>query len=296
MVRKISVILPALNEAASIGALIEGIDRMAAERQRLGDLFEIVVVDDGSTDGTGEAAARAGARVVRHPYNIGNGAAVKAGMRAAGGDLYVLMDADGQHRPEEIPLLLDALQEHAMVVGARRPAGHASIARRVANALYNRFASYVTGRRIPDLTSGFRVVRAGVAQRFLYLLPNTFSYPTTITLACFKTGLPVAYVPIDARRRTGKSKIKLLKDGARFFLIILKIATFFSPFRVFFPLSLCSLLLGSGYYLYTYVTERRFTNMASLLIVQGVILFALALISEQIAQLRFDRSERRGAP
>jgi glycosyltransferase involved in cell wall biosynthesis len=295
MVRKISVILPALNEAASIGALIEGIGRMAASRQRQGDLFEIVVVDDGSTDGTGETAARAGARVVRHPYNIGNGAAVKAGMRAAGGDIYVLMDADGQHRPEEIPVLLDALQEHAMVVGARRAAGHASLARRCANALYNRFASYVTGRRIPDLTSGFRVVRAGVAQRFLYLLPNTFSYPTTITLACFKTGLPVAYVPIEARKRTGKSKIKLIKDGARFFLIILKIATFFSPFRVFFPLSLCSLMLGSGYYLYTYLTERRFTNMASLLIVQGVILFALALISEQIAQLRFDRSERRGA-
>ncbi len=293
MVRKISVILPAFNEAESIGVLIEGIRRMAEKRQRT-DLFEIVVVDDGSTDGTGESAARAGARVVRHPYNIGNGAAVKAGMRAAGGDLFVLMDADGQHRPEEIPVLLDALGEHAMVVGARRKEGHASLPRRIANAFYNRFASYVTGRRIPDLTSGFRVVRAGVAQRFLYLLPNTFSYPTTITLACFKTGLPVTYVPIEARKRAGKSKIKVLKDGARFFLIILKIATFFSPFRVFFPLSLMSFVLGTGYYAYTYLTERRFTNMASLLIVQGVILFALALISEQIAQLRFDRSERRG--
>jgi len=293
MVRKISVILPALNEAASIRGLIEGIQRMAAERQRT-DLFEIVVVDDGSTDGTGDVAKEAGARVVRHPYNIGNGAAVKAGMRAAGGDLFVLMDADCQHRPEEIPMLLDALGEHAMVVGARRRAGHASLPRRIANAFYNRFASYVTGHPIPDLTSGFRVVRAGVAQRFLYLLPNTFSYPTTITLACFKTGLPVRYVPIEARKREGKSKIKLLKDGTRFFLIILKIATFFSPFRVFFPLSLLSFLLGTGYYLYTYLTERRFTNMASLLIVQGVILFALALISEQIAQLRFDRSERRG--
>ncbi len=295
MVRKISVILPALNEAASIGGLIEGIRRVAEARQRT-DLFEIVVVDDGSSDGTGEVAARAGARVVRHPYNIGNGAAVKAGMRVAGGDLFVLMDGDGQHRPEEIPALVDALEEHAMVVGARRPNGHASLPRRVANAVYNRFASYVTGRRIPDLTSGFRVVRAGVAQRFLYLLPNTFSYPTTITLACFKTGLPVKYVPIDARKREGKSKIKVLKDGARFFLIILKIATFFSPFRVFFPLSLLSFALGFGYYLYTFITEHRFTNMAMMLIVQGVILFALALISEQIAQLRFDRSERRGAP
>jgi len=294
MVRKISVILPALNEAPALGGVLEGI-RAVAERRLPEDLFEIVVVDDGSEDGTGDIAKREGARVVRHPYSIGNGAAVKAGMRAAGGDVFVLMDADGQHRPEEIPKLLDALEHHAMVVGARQSTGHAGLPRKLANGFYNRFASYVTGRRIPDLTSGFRVVRAGVAKRFLYLLPNTFSYPTTITLACFKTGLPVVYVPIEARKREGKSKIRVLKDGARFFLIILKIATFFSPFRVFFPLAALSFLGGFAYYLYTFLTEHRFTNMAMLLFVQSVILFSLALISEQIAQLRFDRSERRGA-
>ena len=294
MVRKVSVIVPAMNEAESLAGVLKGIHAVAAERAA-SDVFEIIVVDDGSTDGTGDIAEREGARVVRHPYNIGNGAAVKAGMRAAGGDVFVMMDADGQHRPEEIPSLLDALEGHAMAVGARRPGGQASFLRRMANGIYNRFASYVTGRRIPDLTSGFRAVRAGVAQRFVYLLPNTFSYPTTITLACFKTGLPVVYVPINARQRLGKSKIKLLHDGTRFFLIILKIATFFSPFRVFFPLSLLSFLGGGAYYIYTYITEHRFTNMAMLLFVQAVILFALALISEQIAQLRFDRSERRGA-
>ena len=293
MVRKISVILPAFNEAESIGAVLRDIRAMARERQTT-DIFEIVVVDDGSTDGTGDIARAEGARVVRHPYNIGNGASVKAGMRAAGGDIFVMMDADGQHRPEEIPAMLELLEDHAMIVGARQSDGHASIGRRIANAVYNRFASYVTGRKIPDLTSGFRTVRAGVARRFLYLLPNTFSYPTTITLSCFKTGLPVTYMPIAARKRTGKSKIKVLKDGARFFLIILKIATFFSPFRVFFPLAALSFLGGFGYYAYTFFTLHRFTNMAMLLIVQGVILFALALISEQIAQLRFDRSERRG--
>ncbi len=295
MVRKVSIILPALNEAGPLARVLEELSGLARSREGK-ELFEIVVVDDGSTDGTAQVAAAAGARVVRHPYNIGNGAAVKAGIRAAGGEIVVLMDADGQHRPEEVLALLAALDHHAMAVGARRGGDHASLGRRLANALYNRLAGYVTGRRIPDLTSGFRAIRADVARRFVYLLPNTFSYPTTLTLACFKTGLPVAYVPIAARKREGKSKIRLLKDGSRFFLIILKIATFFSPFRVFFPLSLLSALSGLGYYAYTYVTERRFTNMAALLLMQSVILFALALISEQIAQLRFDRSERQENP
>ena len=295
MVRKVSVIVPALNEAESIAGLIEEIRAVAASRAEH-EVFEIIVVDDGSTDGTGDIAERAGARVVRHPYNIGNGAAVKAGMRAAGGDVFLMMDADGQHRPEEIPMLLDALEGHAMVVGARQKDGQANFPRRLANGVYNRFATYVTGRKIEDLTSGFRAVRAGVAQRFIYLLPNTFSYPTTITLSCFKTGLPVCYRPIAARKRIGKSKIRLFQDGARFFLIILKIATFFSPFRVFFPLALASFLAGGGWYAYTYATAGRFTNMSMLMFVQAVMLFSLALISEQVAQLRFDRSERRGAP
>jgi glycosyltransferase involved in cell wall biosynthesis len=292
-VKTVSIILPAFNEAATIDEVLRGILEIAPTRKPE-ESWEVLVVDDGSSDETASIAERDGVRVVRHPYNIGNGAAVKTGIRASKGEILVLMDADGQHRPEEIPKLLDALEHHVMVVGARQADGQANWWRHAANALYNSFASYVTGRRIPDLTSGFRVVRAGVARRFLYLLPNTFSYPTTITLACFKTGVPVAYVPIEARRRQGKSKIRLLADGARFFLIILKIATIFSPFRVFFPLAFASFLAGMGYYAYTYITTHRFTNMAMLLIVQAVILFALALISEQIAQLRFDRSERRG--
>ncbi len=294
MVRKVSIVLPAFNEAGSIAVILGRIRAVEAERGGK-DLFEVIVVDDGSTDGTAEAAEKADARVIRHPYNIGNGAAVKSGIRAAGGDVILLMDSDGQHPPEKIPDLLDALDTHAMVVGARTRNSQAGWHRAFANGLYNRLATYVTGRRIPDLTCGFRAIRTGVARRFLYLLPNTFSYPTTLTLACFKTGLPVAYVPIEAAPRQGKSKIRLVKDGTRFLLIILKIATFFSPFRVFFPLSMLSFLAGLCHYGYTYITTQRFTNMSMLMFVQAVILFALALISDQIAQLRFDRSERTGS-
>ncbi len=288
--KKVSIILPAYDEAGPLQKILPRL--CALEREAEGRYtFEVVVVDDGSTDDTAQVAQEGGARVVRHPYNIGNGAAVKSGIRAAGGDIVLLMDADGQHQPADVYRLLDALEGHAMAVGARRKGSHAGILRAIANGVYNRLASYVTSFRIPDLTSGFRAIQAPVARRFLYLLPNKFSYPTTLTLACLRTGLPVAYVPIDALKREGKSKIKMLKDGTRFFLIILKIATFFSPFRIFFPLALLSFLLGAGYYLYTFLTQHRFTNMAMLLFVQSVILFALALISEQIAQLRFDRSE-----
>ena len=294
MVRKVSIVLPAFNEAGSIAVILGRIRAVEAERGGK-DLFEVIVVDDGSTDGTAEAAEKADARVIRHPYNIGNGAAVKSGIRAAGGDVILLMDSDGQHPPEKIPDLLDALDTHAMVVGARTRNSQAGWHRAFANGLYNRLATYVTGRRIPDLTCGFRAIRTGVARRLLYLLPNPFSYPTTLTLACFKTGLPVAYVPIEAAPRQGKSKIRLVKDGTRFLLIILKIATFFSPFRVFFPLSMLSFLAGLCHYGYTYITTQRFTNMSMLMFVQAVILFALALISDQIAQLRFDRSERTGS-
>jgi glycosyltransferase involved in cell wall biosynthesis len=201
------------------------------------------------------------------------------------------MDADGQHDPDDVPRLLDALDEgYDMVVGAR-PRGAGKAHRNLANGVYNLLASYVTGRRIPDLTSGFRAMRTAVVRRFLYLLPNTFSYPTTITLSYLKAGHPVTWTPIRIAERRGRSKIRLFRDGSRFFLIILRIATLFSPFKVFFPLSVLTLLAGGGYYAFTYLRYGRFTNFGQLLVVLSVILFALSLISEQIAQLRFDRSE-----
>lgn len=288
--RTVSVIIPALNEAEPLAELLARLREVFAA-QRAVYVPEIIVVDDGSEDETSRVAIEHGARVVRHPENIGNGAAVKSGIRAARNEYLVLMDADGQHDPADLPKILDGLEQYDMVVGARTKGTGTGFHRRIANWVYNVFASYVTSRKIPDLTSGYRAMRADVARRFLYLLPNTFSYPTTLTLAFLRTGRRVRFEPIRAVKRKGKSKIRLFKDGARFLFIIVKIATFFSPFRVFFPLALLSALLGLGNYAYTFFTRHQFTTGSALLLMQAVILFALALISEQIAQLRFDRSE-----
>jgi len=279
----VSIVVPAYNEAAALGSVL-------AEIRALGlDDCEIIVVDDGSSDGTGDVAKAHGARVIRHPYNIGNGAAVKSGLRHARGKAVVLMDGDGQHRASDIPALLAGLRDYHMVVGARDYRSASSWHRRLANHLYNRFASYVAQFPIRDLTSGFRAIRRDEAMRFIELLPNTFSYPTTITLAFLRSGLAVQYVPIYCRPRLGRSKLRIWEDGARFLLIIAKIATLFAPFRVFLPVSAAFFLAGTGYYAYTFFTQHRFTNMALLLFTTAVILFMMGLVSEQIALMRMER-------
>lgn len=249
-----------------------------------------MVIDDGSIDNTMKAAIDAGANVWPHPYNMGNGAAIKSGIRNARGEWIIMMDADGQHDPADIARLLEHKDRFDMVVGARNMEGQASLHRGLANWAYNRLASFVTKFRVEDLTSGFRLIRKDVAQEFVYLLPNTFSYPATLTMAFLRCGRSVKYMPIKAAQRKGKSKIKLLRDGTRFFLIITKIATLFSPLRVFLPVSLLFFLLGSGYYAYTFITAHRFSNMSALLLSSSVIIFMMGLVSEQITQARYDRT------
>ena len=284
--KKVTVIIPTYNEAGSIGNIVSEIKSLYPE-------FEVIVINDGSDDDTATEAKNAGATVYSHPYNIGNGAAVKSGIRVASGDIVVFMDGDGQHNPRDIATLLKYIPAHDLVVGERSAADQASIGRAVGNKLYNWFASYVAKFSIKDLTSGFRAIKLSVARNFLYLLPNTYSYPTTLTLGVLRSGMSVKYVPIKIRKRkTGSSNIKIAADGVRFFIIITKICTLYSPMRVFLPVSLA--LLGSGIinYLYTYIVQGRFTNMSVFLFVAAIIIFMMSLISEQICQMRF---ERRGA-
>lgn len=281
---EVTILLPAYNEAGVIGETIRAIRALHPD-------FEILVVDDGSTDNTMREAMEAGANVWPHPYNMGNGAAIKSGLRCARGEWVLMMDADGQHKPEDIARLLEHKDRYDMVVGARTRQSETSAHRDLANWVYNRFASYVTRFKVEDLTSGFRLVRLSVARQFIYLLPNTFSYPSTLTLGYLRSGRTVKYTPIQTKARVGKSKIKLLKDGARFFLIITKIASLFSPFRVFLPISLGFFVTGLCYYAYTFLTQGRFTNMSALLFNSSIIIFMIGLVAEQISQMRYDRVE-----
>jgi len=283
-VHELSIILPAKNEA-------EGLRRTLPALRAAYPHAEIIVVNDGSTDNTGEIAGQLGVNVLTNPYSMGNGAAIKRGARAATGKILIFMDADGQHSADHIAQLLSKMEEgYDMVVGARDSDGQASFHRGLANAFYNKLASHMTGHKISDLTSGFRAARAERFREFLHLLPNGFSYPTTSTMAFFRSAYPVAYVPIPVAKRVGNgSHIRPIKDGLRFLLIIFKIATLYSPMKLFTPVASLFLATALGYYGYTYTTQHRFTNMSTLLFSAAVIIFLIGLISEQITNLTYRR-------
>ena len=280
----LSIVIPAKNEAGAIGTAVAGAKEACPDA-------EIIVVDDGSEDDTAAVAKEAGAIVVRHPESLGNGAAVKAGARAATGDIIAFMDGDGQHNAAEFASLLEKLDDgYDMVIGARDSGSHANVGRLYANGIYNVVASWLTGRRIPDLTSGFRVVRAALFKQFLYLLPNGFSYPTTITMAFLRAGYPITFETIPVDKRVGKSHIRPIRDGVRFLVIIFKIATLYSPLKIFLPISAGFFATGLGWYVYTFSTMGRFTNMSMLLLSASVIVFLIGLISEQITALTYSKS------
>lgn len=282
----LSIIIPSKNEAQALTSLLP---KLRAQYPAA----EIIVVNDGSTDETADVCRVNQVNIISHPYSMGNGAAIKAGARAATGDIFVFMDGDGQHDPDDISKIISKLdQGYDMVVGARHGSTHANIGRWTANALYNRLATWMVGQKINDLTSGFRAARAEKFKEFLYLLPNGFSYPTTITMSFFRAGYTVAYVPIQAQKRLGKSHIKPLIDGIRFLLIIFRVGTLYSPLKLFLPISLMIFLTGLAYYGYTYFNYGRFTNMSALLLLTSMLVFLIGLVSEQITMLLYQKSDR----
>ena len=279
--RAVSIVIPAFNEAATIGQVVQDLAGAAP-------WAEILVIDDGSADDTSALAAAAGARVVRHPYNKGNGAAVKSGIRASTGEFILVIDGDGQHRPADAVRVVARLGEYDLVVGARSAATQAGVTRRAGNAALNRMASFLTERHIPDLTSGFRAARRECLLEFLHLLPNGFSTPTTTTMAFLRAGYNVAFEPVEARPRVGISKIRLARDGPKFLLIMMRVMTIFSPLRIFLPIAIGSFLTGTAYAIYTIVEQGKIPNGAVLLIMFAVIVFLVGLVSDQVAALRFD--------
>lgn len=282
-----SIVVPARNEAQSLRMLIPSLRAQYPNA-------EIIVVNDGSNDDSAVIAAEAGVNVINHPYPKGNGAAVKSGARAARADVIVFMDGDGQHAPEDVSRLIAMLDEgYDMVVGARDSGSQASVGRWVANAIYSRFASWVVKHKVQDLTSGFRAANAEKFREFMHLYPNRFSYPTTATMAFFRSGYSVAYVPIKAAKREGKSHIRPIRDGLRFLLIMIRICTLYSPLRIFLPCSFAFFSTGLCYYIYTYLRDGRFTNMSALLISTSIVVFLIGLVSEQITALTYQNTGRK---
>lgn len=280
----ISIVIPAYNEEASVGELVTNLVQSYPDA-------EILVIDDKSTDGTAELAQQAGARVIHHKYNMGNGAGIKTGARHARGDIVIFMDADGQHDQMDIPRLVQGIQEgYDLVIGARAPDTQASKGRWLGNKLLSRFASLMTGRHIPDLTSGFRAVRADTFREFIHLLPNGFSYPTTSTMAYLRSGYPVSFIPIRAGQRKGKSNINMVRDGIRFLVVIMKVTTLFSPMRFFFPASVLFFLVGLIRYVYFYWSSGSFSSMAGVMFITAILVFLIGLISEQITALHYGMS------
>jgi glycosyltransferase involved in cell wall biosynthesis len=280
---KVSVIIPAYNEAQTVGDVVKEISNLYPD-------YEVIVINDGSKDDTSSVAKKAGAIVYSHPYNIGNGAAIKSGIRIASGEVLVFMDGDGQHDPEDIGKILEYFPEYDMIVGSRRGSSQANVTRSLGNRILNWLASYVAKFQVEDLTSGFRAIKSDIAHRFLYLLPNTYSYPTTMTLAVLRDGRSMKYIPINfEKRKKGKSGIKITRDGFKFIMIITKICSLYSPLRIFLPVSFFLFIIGLGYYVFTYITMGRFTNMSALLFSTSVIIFMMGLVSEQVSQMRYEK-------
>lgn len=282
----LSIVIPAYNEGTTIGNII-------AQVHELHPYAEVVVVDDCSSDNTALVASAAGANVISRPYNIGNGAGVKTGVRAATGDVVIIMDGDGQHNPADISRLLGHIGRYDMVIGARSRAGQQNWIRWLGNSLINRLGSYLTGLKMEDLTSGFRAFRRDILLHYIHLLPNQFSWPTTSALAFAKAGYHVRFEPIAMQRRQGgRSHQKLLKNGLKFTIIIFRIISLFNPLRIFIPVMLLFILLSVVSYFLGVANDGNWLHLpptAMFCLIAALFFFFFGLLAEMISALRFER-------
>ena len=293
MQHAITILIPAYNVEASISNVLEGLHEW---RERA----EIIVIDDGSTDRTPEISERAGVRVIRHRINKGYGAALKTGIRAASGDIIVMMDADGEHNVAQVSRLLDAMSGNDMVVGARGKGSHAPLIRRPGKWILSKVANYLAQADIPDLNSGFRAFRKDIAKLFLHILPNGFSFTTTLTLALFKEGYNTAYVPITTTPRVGSpSTVNPIRDGINTLMLIVRIIALFDPIKVFLPTSIALFLLGavywigSGIFRYASHIEPAFhiPSGAVTAILASIIVFMFGILADQVSAIRREKYE-----
>jgi len=277
----LSALIPAYNEAEGIRAVIEEVRAALSHGVQQS---ELIVVDDGSTDGTGDRAREAGVKVITHEVNRGYGAAIQSGMEQAAYDMILIMDADGTYPAEKIPDLLQACESHDMVVGARTAEEvHIPFCRRPMKWFLNKLANYLAGRRIPDLNSGMRIFRKEIARRFSYFLPPGFSFTSTLTLAMLCNGYRVAYVPINYRKRSGVSKIRPIADTMNFLQLIVRTALYFNPLKVFLPLGF--IMVGIAFFLlvYSYCFMPRVMDVTVVVIFMAAInVFTIGMLADLI--------------
>lgn len=285
---ELSIILPVYNEKGVIDNIYP----------RIVDIFskweiakELLIIDDGSDEVLSLDLLVPWARIIRHSVNMGNGAAIKTGIRNAKGEKCVIMDADGQHLPEDAIKLVEKLDQYVLVVGARDFKTTGTFHRNLANQIYSKLASYTSGAQIPDLTSGIRAFRREEVLQIIHLFPNRFSCPTTMTLGLIYLGYQVGFQRINVMKRDGKSKIRIFSDGTRFLLVILKISTLFSPLKIFFPLSLSLFLLGLINYFSVLIFWHRFSLWSVVLLTNAITIFMIGLVAEEISSLKLKKDK-----
>lgn len=282
IVESVSIVIPAYQERAAIGDVVSAVLKVVAS---LSCEYEVIVVDDGSTDGTGDAARKAGAHVLVHPYNKGYGASLKTGIRFASNRTVIFLDADGQHDPDDIPRLLAGRTGFDMVVGARKGMAGSPLWRQPGKLFLKWLVNNLTGHSIPDFNSGYRALDREMALRFLPIMPDGFSFSTTSTIAAFKGGYLVQYLPIQVAKRIGTSTVTAA-DGFRTIMLIIRLVTLFAPLRVFLPISAVTFLIGLIFTVYGYVHTGEASVKGLISLLAAVQFFLFGVMVDQVVAVR----------